>query len=368
MNEMIKAERDKICSRKQTRILFIAGIIFIIAYFFFFQFNYQSVFYNYDLGKMESVSGFSAIEQRKEIAAMFEGELTQGVLLDMQQKINEAKQATIGQDENSAFSALHVYRDQAALLEYLINSDGSFKSLETAYPNNQTVILGYCDGWDEMLSGLGSVLSIMICLIVVITLSPVFAEEYALHTDGVIYSTRYGRTKLTTAKIIAALEVVISIYLFYLLLNLILYGSTYGLQGWNVSIQSSLHYASSIYNLTFLQMFTISVILNIWGIAALTTITLFLSAKMGSPVTALIISCVVCFLPVLFDFSDTIPALQKIQEICPIFMLHANGVFSSMKTYFGISQPDIMIIFNAGLILIFYMLTKIVSKKHQVTG
>ena len=92
MNEMIKAERDKICSRKQTRILFIAGIILIIAYFFFFQFNYQSVFYNYDLGKMESVSGFSVIEQRKEIAAMFEGELTQGVLLDMQQKINEVLQ------------------------------------------------------------------------------------------------------------------------------------------------------------------------------------------------------------------------------------------------------------------------------------
>ena len=192
MNEMIKAERNKIYSRKQTRILFIAGIILIIAYFFFFQFNYQSVFYNYDLGKMESVSGFSAIEQRKEIAAMFEGELTQSVLLDMQQKINEAKQATIGQDENSAFSALHVYRDQAAILEYLTNSDGSFKSLETAYPNNQTVVLGYCDGWDEMLSGLGSVLSIMICLIVVITLSPVFAEEYALHTDSVIYSARYG--------------------------------------------------------------------------------------------------------------------------------------------------------------------------------
>ena len=98
MNEMIKAERNKICSRKQTRMLFLAGVVLIVAYFFFFQFNYQSVFYNYDLGKMESVSGFSAIEQRKEIAAMFEGELTQSVLLDMQQKINEAKQATIGQD------------------------------------------------------------------------------------------------------------------------------------------------------------------------------------------------------------------------------------------------------------------------------
>ena len=40
MNEMIKAERNKICSRKQTRMLFLAGVVLIVAYFFFFQFNY----------------------------------------------------------------------------------------------------------------------------------------------------------------------------------------------------------------------------------------------------------------------------------------------------------------------------------------
>ena len=258
MNEMIKAERNKICSRKQTRMLFLAGVVLIVAYFFFFQFNYQNVFYDYDLEKMALASGFTAIEQRKEVAEIFEGKLSQNTLLTMQEKIDQAKQATVGQDENSAFSAVHVYRDQAAILEYLTNSDGSFKSLETAYPNSPTVTLGYCDGWDKLLSGMGSILSIMICLIVVITLSPVFSEEYALHTDSIIYSARYGRTKLTTSKIIAALEVVIGTYLLYLLLNLVLYGCTYGLQGWNVSIQSSLHYASSIYNLTFLQMDSVS--------------------------------------------------------------------------------------------------------------
>ena len=368
MNEMIKAERNKICSRKQTRILFVAGAIIIIAYFFFFQFNYHNVFYNYDTGKMASASGFTAIEQRKEIASIFEGKLSQNTLLVMQEKISKAKQATVGKDGNSAFSAIHVYRDQAAILKYLTNSDGSFKSLETAYPHNQTVTLGYCDGWDKLLSGLGSVLSIMMCLIVVITLSPVFAEEYALHTDSVIYSARYGRTKLTTAKIIAALEVVIGTYLLYLLLNLILYGCTYGLQGWNVSIQSSLHYASSIYNLTFLQMFLISVILNVLGITAMTTLTLFLSAKMNAPVTALVTSCVICFFPVVFDFNDSLPTLQKVQEICPIFMLHTNGVFSAMKTYFGMSQPTFMILFNVGLVFVFYVLTRDVSKKHQVIG
>ena len=61
MNEMIKAERNKICSRKQTRMLFLAGVVLIVAYFFFFQFNYQNVFYDYDLEKMALASGFTAM-------------------------------------------------------------------------------------------------------------------------------------------------------------------------------------------------------------------------------------------------------------------------------------------------------------------
>ena len=87
MNEMIKAERNKICSRKQTRMLFLAGVVLIVAYFFFFQFNYQNVFYDYDLEKMALASGFTAIEQRKEVAEIFEGKLSQNTLLTMQEKI-----------------------------------------------------------------------------------------------------------------------------------------------------------------------------------------------------------------------------------------------------------------------------------------
>ena len=89
----------------------------------FYDFNYQNVFYDYDLEKMALASGFTAIEQRKEVAEIFEGKLSQNTLLTMQEKIDQAKQATVGQDENSAFSAVHVYRDQAAILEYLTNSD-----------------------------------------------------------------------------------------------------------------------------------------------------------------------------------------------------------------------------------------------------
>ncbi len=368
MKDMIKAERTKIMFRKPTKILFFAGVILILAFFFLFQFHYGSVYYDYDTDKMSTVSGFAAVEQRKEIAGLFEGELTQDTLEKIQQKLYEAQNATKGRDENSVFSATHVYRDQAAILEYVTNPDGSLKDLQAAYPNSKSITLGYCDGWDFMLSGMGGVLSLIMCLLVVIALSPVFAEEYSCHTDSVICAARYGKTKLVTAKVIASLQTVVGMYALYLFLYIVLYGGFYGLDGWNVSIQSSLHYASSTYAVTFLQMFFISVGLNILGIMVLTVITLFLSAKMGSPVSALILSCVVSFLPVLFDFTDSIPMLQKMQEVCPIFMLHINGVFAVMKTYAGIMQPVIMLVFNLGIGVVFYVLIKRTFGRHQVIG
>lgn len=36
MNDMIKAERGKIISKKTTKILFVMGIILIVTYFFLF--------------------------------------------------------------------------------------------------------------------------------------------------------------------------------------------------------------------------------------------------------------------------------------------------------------------------------------------
>ena len=103
MNDMIKAEREKILSRKPSRFLFIMGIVLIVANFFFFQFNYNSAFYNYDSGEIDFVNGFDAIKQRKEIAALFEGELTERTLSMIQQKIDDAENITAGRDKDTFF-------------------------------------------------------------------------------------------------------------------------------------------------------------------------------------------------------------------------------------------------------------------------
>ncbi len=62
-------------------MLFLAGVVLIVSYFFFFQFNYQNVFYDYDLEKMALASGFTAIEQRKEVAEILKEKLSQNTYL-----------------------------------------------------------------------------------------------------------------------------------------------------------------------------------------------------------------------------------------------------------------------------------------------
>lgn len=98
------------------------------------------------------------------------------------------------------------------------------------------------------------------------------------------------------------------------------------------------------------------------------SITLFISAKLNSPVAAPIASCAICFVPVLFDFTERVPLLQKLQEARPIFMLYMNGVFTTVKIYMGIQQPDFMILFNLCLICLFYFLISNTTEKHQVMG
>ena len=62
---------------------------------------------------------------------------------------------------------------------------------------------GYAGGWSDVLACLGFFAFAMVA--VCIALTPVFSGEYQDRTDAVLLSSRYGRSKLVAAKIIAAL-------------------------------------------------------------------------------------------------------------------------------------------------------------------
>jgi len=368
MIDMIKAEWQKIFCRKSTVFLLFTSFLMIVLYFFAFVFSYNEGHYNTSVGKVEYSNGYEAIELRKQVADKFSGVFDDSKVAEMQSEINDVKASVMDQNEDTIFSATYPYRDQQSILNYLTNANGSLQSVSQRYSLAGNISLGYCDGWNKLISAMGSLSSILICLIIVICISPVFAEEYSTHTDSVLCSARFGKSKLIRAKMIASYCSIAAILIGIVTINLLLYCGIYGFDGWNVSIQSSLHYATSNYNMTFGQLFLATLGLYFIGTVALTTLTLFLSAKLNSPVTALISSCVISFIPVFFDFSDAVPILQKIIELCPIYLLYPNGIFSKTQESLGISQPIIMAVVGLIIIVLSYRLTFLSFSKHQVTN
>lgn len=62
---------------------------------------------------------------------------------------------------------------------------------------------GYYVGWEIIISAFE--LLMFAVLAVCIVIAPVFSGEYQAGTDAVILSGKYGKTRLITAKILAAL-------------------------------------------------------------------------------------------------------------------------------------------------------------------
>lgn len=69
--------------------------------------------------------------------------------------------------------------------------------------------------------------------------------------------------------------------------------------------------------------------------------------------------------PLLFDFSDSCPAVQKVLELFPVYMMHATGVFQKVQTYSGVLQPVLMIAAACCGILMFLGGVFRASRRHQ---
>ena len=94
---------------------------------------------------------------------------------------------------------------------------------------------GYAGGWSDVLACLGFFAFAMVA--VCIALTPVFSGEYQDRTDAVLLSSRYGRSKLVAAKIVAALAFATA---YFALATLIIMGAAlafFGAEGGDLPVQ-----------------------------------------------------------------------------------------------------------------------------------
>lgn len=225
---------------------------------------------------------------------------------------------------------------------------------------------GYFGGWEILLNSLE--LLIFPLLSVCIASAPVFSGEYQSGTDAVILCGKYGRTKLISAKIIAALLFSISAFTLHVITAFGLVLAAFGTDGWNLPLQTA---GTSIpYPYTFLQAAFISLGVIYLVLLAMTGLTLFLSANMKSPYTVLIVLVPVLFLPMFLTPNGTAGIYNL-----TLFLLPYRAAMPEISKYityqFGGMAADVLTVravLYTAFTVVFLPLARAGFRKHQVSA
>lgn len=117
------------------------------------------------------------------------------------------------------------------------------------------------------------------------------------------------KTKLTTAKIVAALLFGVLAFTLHVLVAFAIPLAAFGIDGWNLPLQ--INGTTVPYPLTFLEGTLINLGVIFLVLIAMIALTLFLSARMRSPYQVLIVIMPILFIPMFLTPNGTSGLLQS---------------------------------------------------------
>ena len=223
---------------------------------------------------------------------------------------------------------------------------------------------GYYEGWEVIISSFELLMFALLAICIVV--APVFSGEYQEGTDAVILSAKYGKTKLTTAKIAASLLFGTAAFILHVVVACGLPLAAFGADGWNLPLQIA--NTTIPYPLTFLQAVLINIGIIYLVLLAMVGLTLLLSAQMKSPYLVLIILVPILFIPMFLTPNGTTGAYNLTLFLLPYRATMPE--FSKCISYqFGSLVLDtltIRAILYVFLTVIMLPLARLGFKKHQV--
>ena len=242
------------------------------------------------------IGGKEAIAYDKQVAAEYEGILT------VEKARSILERFAPGTPDGGLWTINSIYR---AVQNFFGNLDGSWNGLtvEEAFPDYQgekPLILGYTDGYTGFIM-MGMYLMVTLGFVLITALSPVFSEEYSRRTDALILTARYGKSRCSRAKVLAAFLFTLLTVGVCLLVMSVLFLAGFGLTGGDSSIQLNsrdLLYALP-YFMTCLEAAGSCLVLWLAGALILTALTLMLSALCRTPFLTLVTALTLYLLPML---------------------------------------------------------------------
>ena len=215
-------------------------------------------------------------------------------------------------------------------------------------------------------------------LIIIIGISAIFSSEHSLNTSPLLLSSKYGKSKIITAKIIAGLIFTSSIFILFSAFHITNDWNTNVLKGWSSPIQevsslswlSESSFADSPYALTKIQYLISFLFIKFLGCMAIGVFVMFISSIAKSPAVTFIISFLTVFLPEIFvQFAKT-GVIKFIYDFSYYSLFSPAENFKQYHTHnifgFPIMHLNLLVIVYALISLILIYATYYMGKRQQI--
>ncbi len=185
--------------------------------------------YAYD-GVSEEGRGFEAVKMEKKIAAEYEGLLTD-------KKVRQIINDFPADNFIEGLDAKYAYNNsiQSAVYSHFVDKDGNYngKTVKEIYGSNR-IKIGYINGWNYTVRVMIQVFFALMIVIMLI-ISPVFSGDYG-SMSSIVMSSRYGRSKNASARIIAAFAISFALAFIAAVFNIAAALVIYGTDGLDCSV------------------------------------------------------------------------------------------------------------------------------------
>lgn len=235
------------------------------------------------------------------------------------------------------------------------------KSSKVETPFEYDFYYGWSNTFNSYQMTVVTIIAVCICL------SSIFSGEYQSGADNIILTSKYGKSKAITAKIIASIIFATIVFIVYLIFSVGSVLLMFGTDGWNLPIQ--IMNILSVYPLTFLEAFLFNVGISYAILLGMVGLTLFLSSKLKGSIAVFIIDIAIIMIPSFFRITSQFGLWNKTLLLMPYNSIFNN--FSKMVSYqFGglvIDLPLMTILTYLVLMFITFILARRIFRKHQVT-
>lgn len=169
-----------------------------------------------------------------------------------------------------------------------------------------------------------------------ICIAPLFAGEYTSRVEQLILTSKYGKNKAISAKLLTGFSFA---FLSSLLLNLVLLveiGIIYGLGNWDLPIQSISDGFFMSIPINLLTMTVIIVVYQVLSACMSGIVIMFCSQKMKSPFGVMIVAALLTFVPLfLSSVSPDKRILYLLIRFLPNGVMEGSWIFDDLLFHIG---------------------------------